>query len=178
MPGRPVERRQFWRIPPYEPRIETLDQAAERLRGVLEESVALHAFADAPVGAFLSGGVDSTGVVGLMRKHVPDLRTYTLRFPDVPHADESEFAIATAKAFGCRNTVVEVSGNEMTQPLARVCSGDGSAVDRRAEHVAHFAGGRSGCQGCALRAGGRRMVCRLSGRSTDDLLLRRIRSAV
>ncbi len=113
VPGRPVERRQFWRIPPYEPRTETLEQSSERLRGVLEESVALHAFADAPVGAFLSGGVDSTGVVGLMRKHVPDLRTYTLRFPDVPQSDESEFAIATAKAFGCRNTVVEVSGNEI-----------------------------------------------------------------
>jgi asparagine synthase (glutamine-hydrolysing) len=117
VPGRPVERRQFWRIPRYEPRQETLEQAAERLRGVLEESVELHAFADAPVGAFLSGGVDSTGIVGLMRKHVPDLRTYTLKFPDVPQADESEFAIATAKAFSCRNTVVEVRGKEMTDLL-------------------------------------------------------------
>jgi asparagine synthase (glutamine-hydrolysing) len=117
VPGRPVERRQFWRIPEYNPRTETLDQAAERLRSVLEESVALHAFADAPVGAFLSGGVDSSGIVGLMRKHIPDLRTYTLRFPDVPGADESEHAAATARAFSCRNSVVDVTGSEMTRLL-------------------------------------------------------------
>jgi asparagine synthase (glutamine-hydrolysing) len=116
-PGKPVERRQFWRIPPYEPRQETLDQAAERLRGVLEESVALHAFADAPVGAFLSGGVDSSGIVGLMRKHIPDLRTYTLKYPDVAQWDESDYAVATAKEFGCVNTVVEVRGSEMVQLL-------------------------------------------------------------
>ncbi len=117
LPGRPVERRQFWRIPEYEPRTETLDQAAQRLRAVLDESVALHAFADAPVGAFLSGGVDSSGIVGLMRKHIPDLRTYTLRFPDFPQADESDYATATARAFDCRNTVVDVSGSEMTRLL-------------------------------------------------------------
>ena len=116
-PGQPVERRKFWNTPPYQPRMETLDQSAQRLREVLEESVALHAFADAPVGAFLSGGVDSTGIVGLMRKHVPDLRTYTLKYPDVPHKDESQFATATAETFGCRNTVVEVRGAEMVDLL-------------------------------------------------------------
>ena len=42
----------------------------------------LHAMADTPIGAFLSGGVDSTGIVGLMREHVSDLRTYTVKFPD------------------------------------------------------------------------------------------------
>lgn len=59
-PGEPVRSERFWRIPPAAPRLETLDEAAERLRFVLEESVALHALADAPVGAFLSGGIDST----------------------------------------------------------------------------------------------------------------------
>ena len=105
------------RMPPYEPRDESLDQAAERLRAVLDESVALHAFADAPVGAFLSGGVDSSGCVGLMRRHVSDLRTYTLKYADAPLADESEYAVATAKALDCRNTLVEISGREMPRLL-------------------------------------------------------------
>ena len=116
-PGHPVYRRQFWHTPPYRPRRETLDEAAARLRVVLEESIALHAFADAPVGAFLSGGVDSTGIVGLMRKHVADLRTYTLAYPDAPQRDESEYAIETAVRFDCRNTVVEVRGSEMPEAL-------------------------------------------------------------
>ena len=118
-PDRAVERRVFWTTPRYAPRDETLDEAAERLRGVLDESVKLHAFADAPVGAFLSGGVDSTGIVGLMREHVSDLRTYTIRCPDVMHQDESAFAAATAAAFGCRNTVVEITGREIANLLPR-----------------------------------------------------------
>ncbi len=116
-PGRPPERRQYWTIPPYEPRPESLDEAAERLRGVLEESIALHAFADAPVGAFLSGGVDSTGIVALMRKHLSNLRTYTLHCPDVGHQDETAQAAATARRFDCINTVVEIRGQEMPQLL-------------------------------------------------------------
>ncbi len=117
VPGRPVETHRFWRIPPSEPRQETLDEAAQRLRGVLDESVALHAFADAPVGAFLSGGVDSSGVVGLMRKHVSDLRTYTLKYPDFPQLDESEYATATARQLDCRNTIVEIRGADMPELL-------------------------------------------------------------
>jgi asparagine synthase (glutamine-hydrolysing) len=121
-PGEEVRRRRFWHPPPYRPRAETLDEAASRLRGILEESIALHAFADAPVGAFLSGGVDSTGIVGLMRKHVSELRTYTLAYPDAPQRDESEYAIETAARFDCRNTVVEVRGSEMPDVLPAFAS--------------------------------------------------------
>lgn len=129
-PGKSVERRSFWGIPAYEPREETLDQAAERLRGVLDESVALHAFADAPVGAFLSGGVDSSGVVGLMRKHIPDLRTYTLKYPDVPQWDEADYAAETAKQFDCVNTIVEVRGPEMPDLLGKhVAAMDQPSID-------------------------------------------------
>ncbi len=43
----------------------------------LSDSVAAHMVADVPVGAFLSGGVDSTAVVALARQHNPDLLTFT-----------------------------------------------------------------------------------------------------
>jgi hypothetical protein len=33
----------------------------------------------------------------MMRRHIPDLRTYTLKFPDVPGGDEADFAVATAR---------------------------------------------------------------------------------
>ena len=113
------EERVFWRMPPAEPSGETLDQAAARLRSVLDESVRLHALADAPVGAFLSGGVDSTGVVSLMVRNNPRLRTYTVRLPDVPDADESELALAASRALGCEPTVVEVTGRDACRLLPR-----------------------------------------------------------
>ncbi len=118
-PGEPMVKKRFWQIPPYAPRHESLDESAERLRGVLEESVRLHAMADAPIGAFLSGGIDSTGIVGLMRRHVADLRTYTLKFPDVPGEDEVDQAVAAAAAFDCRHTVVEVTSREVADLLPR-----------------------------------------------------------
>jgi asparagine synthase (glutamine-hydrolysing) len=108
-----ITKRTFWTMPPFNPVDESLDQAAERLRNVLEESVALHAMADVPVGAFLSGGVDSTGMVGLMIKKNPRLRTYTLRFPDLPGADEADKATAFAASLGCNHTVADVTSREV-----------------------------------------------------------------
>jgi len=118
-PGKPVVRQRWWRMPAYEPRAESLDEAARRLRTILEESVALHAKADAPIGAFLSGGVDSTGVVALMRPHISDLRTYTLRFPDLDADDEVREAAETAKLFDCQHTVADVTSREIAELLPR-----------------------------------------------------------
>lgn len=111
-PGEAAQTIRFWQMPPYAPRQETMGEAAERLRAALDESVRLHALADAPVGAFLSGGVDSTSIVSLMRHHHPSLRTYTLRFPDVPGVDEASEAVAAAADYGCHNTIVDVTGSE------------------------------------------------------------------
>lgn len=116
-PNGEVETKSYREFPEYEPRSETLDEAAERLRTVLDESVRLHALADAPVGAFLSGGIDSGGIVGLMKKHIPHLRTYTLRFVDCPNSDESKEAIAAAKFFDCENTVVDVYDKDIASLL-------------------------------------------------------------
>ncbi|REK10855.1 MAG: asparagine synthase (glutamine-hydrolyzing) [Planctomycetota bacterium] len=118
-PGEPMFRKRFWQMPAYQPKRESLDEAAERLRAVLDESVALHAMADAPVGAFLSGGIDSTGIVALMRPRTSDLRTYTLRFPEIADSDEADEAAATAKQLDCRHTEVVVTGEEVAAILPR-----------------------------------------------------------
>ncbi len=116
-PGEAMLHKRFWQVPFYAPRRETLDEAALRLRAALDESVAIHAMADAPIGAFLSGGLDSTGIVALMRKHVADLRTYTIRFPEFPGEDEVDEAAAAAAAFDCRHTVVDVTSREVADIL-------------------------------------------------------------
>src|SRR5215470_1602505 len=117
-----VERTRFWNIPRFQAASETFEQSAERLRSVLHESIALHPMADAPVGAFLSGGVDSAGVVGLMVKKNPKLRTYSLRLADSPQSDESTQADAFARSLGCESTLVDVSGREMVDLLPQFAS--------------------------------------------------------
>jgi len=71
----------YWHLP--ERINETLSEAAwvDRVRVQLEESVRMQMVSDVPIGAFLSGGVDSSAVVGLMAKHSQQpIRTYAIGF--------------------------------------------------------------------------------------------------
>ncbi len=111
-----------WRyaeLPAAEQRPIAAADAARELREVLDESIALQAFADAPVGAFLSGGVDSTAIVGLMRPHIRALHTYTLAFPDCPDADESVDAALTAKVYDAEHTTVAVTRDDAAGTIAQ-----------------------------------------------------------
>ncbi len=88
--------------------------AAARLREHLEEATRYHLVADVPVGAFLSGGVDSAAMVGLMARYVPEpIRTFTVGF-ETRHADLDETAAAarTARHFGTRHTEMVLTDAE------------------------------------------------------------------
>jgi asparagine synthase (glutamine-hydrolysing) len=89
--------------------------AAARLRELLEEATRLHMIADVPVGAFLSGGIDSTAVVGLMtRASGQRIRTFSVGFAgDDTVADEREWARLAARRFDSEHTEVVVSGHEV-----------------------------------------------------------------
>lgn len=69
----------IWRY--WNPRVASEPSTPQRLRELLEESVRLRMVADVPVGALLSGGVDSSSVVNLMRRFSGEpIRTYALGF--------------------------------------------------------------------------------------------------
>jgi len=70
----------------------------------LDDAVRIRLRADVPFGAFLSGGVDSSTIVGLMARHVDlPIKTFCIGFKD-PRFDESEFALAAAQRFGTEHT--------------------------------------------------------------------------
>ncbi len=75
------------------------EEAVREVRRLLEEAVQLRLIADVPVGAFLSGGVDSASVVALAAQSVSHLQTFTIGFAD-PRFDERAEAAALAKQFG------------------------------------------------------------------------------
>lgn len=70
----------------------------EELGALLEESVKLRLRADVPVGVYLSGGVDSSTILGLAKQH-PDLRAFTITF-DEKQLDELAVAKNSAAAMG------------------------------------------------------------------------------
>ncbi len=92
--------------PPY-------DAAARRTVEVLESAVKKQLVSDVPLGAFLSGGLDSSIIVALAARHRPDLETFTIGFPDDPHYDESADAAAVARALGVRHTTFAVTERDL-----------------------------------------------------------------
>ena len=75
-------------------------EARAGLRAVLEQAIAGQAIADVPVGAFLSGGIDSSTVVALLQKVTArPVETFSIGF-DMPGYDEAGYARAVAAAIG------------------------------------------------------------------------------
>jgi asparagine synthase (glutamine-hydrolysing) len=111
-----IETNRYWDLADAEP-IRNIDAltAARRTRELLEESTRLHMIADVPVGAFLSGGIDSTAVVGLMsRASAGRIRTFSVGFEDDDSvADERAWARLAAERFGCEHTEVVVSAADV-----------------------------------------------------------------
>ena len=63
------------------------------LRRLLEEAVQSHLLADVPLGAFLSGGLDSSIIVALMARHSRrPVKTFSIGFQDLPAFDETDYA--------------------------------------------------------------------------------------
>lgn len=95
-----VEKKTYWQLPSRPNADWTLDSAAEAYRALVEDAVRLHRVSDVPLGAFLSGGVDSASVTALLsRLPGPPLKTFTIGFEDA-QADELRFARIAARHFG------------------------------------------------------------------------------
>jgi asparagine synthase (glutamine-hydrolysing) len=93
--------RTYWSIDGFLDNNDTHNEAAsvEGLDKQLNESVRYHMVADVPVSAFLSGGLDSSAVVSLMRENAPELAisTYSTIFPGMPDFDEDVYARRVAE---------------------------------------------------------------------------------
>jgi asparagine synthase (glutamine-hydrolysing) len=94
----------YW-SPPRTERADVSDgEAIETLRALLRESVELHLEADVPLGAFLSGGIDSSTVVAQMARLVPGrVKTFSIGFEEASH-NEAPHAALVAREIGTEHT--------------------------------------------------------------------------
>ena len=114
-----IRRWRYWR-PRFTPKLAlSMDEAKERLRDVLRQSIRIRLRSDVPLGVFLSGGVDSSTIAALARPLVSELRTYAIGFEE-PSFDESSHARAVARHLGTRHTEEVVSEKVLLETLPRV----------------------------------------------------------
>ncbi|WP_167473781.1 asparagine synthase (glutamine-hydrolyzing) [Nocardia arthritidis] len=89
------------------------------ITAALEDSVAKHMRADVTVGAFLSGGIDSTATAALAIRHNPKLITFTSAFEREGYS-EADVAAETAEAIGARHVVKVVSPTEFAEAIPEI----------------------------------------------------------
>jgi asparagine synthase (glutamine-hydrolysing) len=94
--------------------------AVDRLNQLLNESVAMQMVADVPIGAFLSGGIDSSVVVALMQAQSRrPIKTFSIGFANAQY-DEAPFAQAVAKHLGTQHTELYVHPGTLLEAIPRM----------------------------------------------------------
>jgi asparagine synthase (glutamine-hydrolysing) len=98
----------------------TPEEAVDELESLLRQSLAGQMIADVPLGAFLSGGVDSSTVVALMQSMSREpIRTFTIGF-DVPGYNEAEHAKRVAAHLGTHHTELYVTQQEALEIIPKL----------------------------------------------------------
>jgi len=121
-----IERRFTWyRLPAFRGIARDLDERAsvEGTERFVRAAVQRQMVADVPVGAFLSGGLDSSAVVAFAREISPDLQCFTIRQiggAEQGSTDDLPYAEAVAKHLGVKLHTVEIEASRMAGDIERM----------------------------------------------------------
>ncbi len=118
--GEKVQQKQYYKIPySAEKEYPELDYPAQqkKLKELLDVSVKKRLISDVPLGAFLSGGIDSSVVVALASRHTKQLNTFSIGYINEPLFDETKYANLVAKKFNTNHTVFPLSTNDLYDHL-------------------------------------------------------------
>lgn len=105
------EKVRWWDVSKIDTLVKSEDEWVEEFNNILDDAVKIRMRADVPFGAFLSGGVDSSSVVGLMAKHMAKpVKTFTIGFHDEKY-DESPYSQTAAERFQTEHVMAKVEAN-------------------------------------------------------------------
>ena len=131
-----IKEEEYWDISTHQAqqsgKSSIVDEKAEKkilvdLRETLEEAVRLRLVSDVPVGVFLSGGIDSSTIVGLLNKNGSSkISTFSIVFKELDYS-ESYFSQIIAKHFNTDHHEVSLSQQDAIESIPDAISGYGSA---------------------------------------------------
>lgn len=116
--GKPAVTRPYFRII-FAPEKGDRNNKIKKIQEALENSVSMHLRGDVPVGAFLSGGIDSTVIVALAKRLHPDIITFSAGFSSGDY-QEIPAAQKAAEALGVKNEAVYISPHDFIRELPRI----------------------------------------------------------
>ena len=124
--ARTAEPRSFWSaLDEFERRrapVPSDDELVEELHELLRDAVRKRMISDVPLGAFLSGGIDSSTIVALMQEHSPEpVRTFTIGSTSRTH-NEADVAHSVALILGTRHTELFVTADDALALIPRLGS--------------------------------------------------------
>jgi asparagine synthase (glutamine-hydrolysing) len=114
------------------------EAVAEELAALLDDATRIRLRADVPVGAYLSGGLDSSIISALAAKHVPDrLRTFSVTFDSAEH-DESVFQQEMVRALGTQHSAIACGNSDIARIFPEVIAHTERPVIRTAPAPLHL----------------------------------------
>jgi asparagine synthase (glutamine-hydrolysing) len=95
-------------------------EAQAELVSRMDMAVQERMIADVPIGAFLSGGIDSSVVVALASRHTDKLRTFSIGYKDNPFFDETKYARLVAGRYNTDHTVFSLTNDDFLAHVGSV----------------------------------------------------------
>ncbi|MGA7081471.1 MAG: asparagine synthase (glutamine-hydrolyzing) [Terriglobales bacterium] len=137
-----ISRREFWNPLPSSARAASEEKSSQRkspdastngtatqLPAILRDAVLSHLVSDVPVGVFLSGGIDSSALVAVLRHNGVRANTFSLVFQE-EEFDEGQYSREVARRFGAEHHEIPISSQDALASLpAALCAMDQPTID-------------------------------------------------
>jgi len=108
----------YWHTKFYQKKIKK-KEAIQKIYSLLDDAVKMRLLSDVEVGAFLSGGVDSSIIVYFMKKHLKNLKTFSINF-DIPEFNESNYAKKIAEQFETDHHEIAFNAKDITNLIDKL----------------------------------------------------------
>lgn len=117
-----VSVKKYYELPNTDPSHYRRDFESNKkeLIDLLDASVQNRLVSDVPLGAFLSGGIDSSVITALASQYVPDLKTFSIGFSDAPYFDETSYANMVADKFKTNHTVFSLTLDDLYSHIGEI----------------------------------------------------------